>query len=106
HRRYSSAREFADDLRRYLAGEPVLARPVSPTYRLVRKLRKSPVARTASIAVAAALLAAVVIGVAGREKSRRLEAEREQRLELLRKHARTSLEAVLKLRRAGANGAM
>jgi tetratricopeptide (TPR) repeat protein/tRNA A-37 threonylcarbamoyl transferase component Bud32 len=38
--RYASAEEFADDLRRYLAGEPILARPVSSVTRWARWARK------------------------------------------------------------------
>jgi tetratricopeptide (TPR) repeat protein/tRNA A-37 threonylcarbamoyl transferase component Bud32 len=36
-RRYATAEEFAEELRRYLAGEPVLARPVSGPLRLWRR---------------------------------------------------------------------
>jgi tetratricopeptide (TPR) repeat protein/tRNA A-37 threonylcarbamoyl transferase component Bud32 len=38
--RYASAEEFADDLRRYLAGEPILARPASTVTRWARWARK------------------------------------------------------------------
>jgi serine/threonine protein kinase len=38
--RYASAEDFAEDLRRYLAGEPILARPVSTVTRWVRWARK------------------------------------------------------------------
>jgi tetratricopeptide (TPR) repeat protein/tRNA A-37 threonylcarbamoyl transferase component Bud32 len=38
--RYASAEEFADDLRRYLSGEPILARPVSVVTRWTRWARK------------------------------------------------------------------
>jgi hypothetical protein len=37
--RYGSAREMADDLRRFLAGERVFARLPSPTRRLLRTAR-------------------------------------------------------------------
>lgn len=55
-RRYSSARELASDLQRFLDGEPIAARPASLGYRLVRKLRKH---RIAAVVVGAALVVAV-----------------------------------------------
>jgi tRNA A-37 threonylcarbamoyl transferase component Bud32 len=55
-RRYATAGEFADDLRRYLAGEPIQARPVGRAERLWRWCRRNP--------VAAGLLVAVTLGSA------------------------------------------
>ncbi|RPH47520.1 MAG: serine/threonine protein kinase, partial [Planctomycetota bacterium] len=40
-RRYATAEEFAEELRRHLAGEPVLARPVSGLVRLWRRAVKN-----------------------------------------------------------------
>ncbi len=105
-RRYANARDFAEDLARWLAGEPVLARPRSRAYRVWRALRKNRLARAAALVLGVALLASAAVGVAVREKSGRLDVEKEKRLSLLREHARTSLEAVLRLRRAGANESM
>lgn len=48
-RRYQSAGEFAEDLQRFLDGEPIRARPVSLAYRMLRKIRKH-VAVVATIA--------------------------------------------------------
>ncbi|MDR3633226.1 MAG: protein kinase [Isosphaeraceae bacterium] len=55
-RRYGTAGELAEDLRRYLAGEPIRARPVGRVERLWHWCRRNP--------VAASLLAAVTLGSA------------------------------------------
>ncbi|UCD75990.1 MAG: protein kinase, partial [Phycisphaerales bacterium] len=56
-RRYQSARELAEDLRRYLEGEPILARRPSTLYVLRKRVRKHPVI---AIGVAAIVLAAAI----------------------------------------------
>jgi hypothetical protein len=56
-RRYPSAAALAADLRRYLAGEPVKARPVGLPGRLWRRARRRP-----AVAVLLAVIAALVIG--------------------------------------------
>jgi WD40 repeat protein/serine/threonine protein kinase len=40
--RYQTARALGDDLRRYLAGEPIRARPPSPAQRLIKWARRRP----------------------------------------------------------------
>jgi hypothetical protein len=50
-RRYNTAREFADDLRRWLAGEPIHARPIGLPERLWRWCRRNPVAASLMLAV-------------------------------------------------------
>ncbi len=55
-RRYQTASQLAADLRRFLAGEPITARPIGPAERLWHWCRRYP--------VAAALFAAVSIGSA------------------------------------------
>jgi serine/threonine protein kinase len=53
-RRYQTAREFADDLRRYRQGQPILARPIGYVERALRWSRRYP--------LAVCFLAAVVLG--------------------------------------------
>lgn len=52
HRRYSTADAFATDLRRFLDGEAIAARPVGRTERLLRWCRKNPLAASVMTAVA------------------------------------------------------
>ncbi len=54
-RRYGGAKEFAEDLRRWLAGEPILARPVGSVERLWRWSKRKPALATANAAVLVAL---------------------------------------------------
>lgn len=56
-RRYSSPNELADDVRRHLRHEPVVAGPPSATYRLSKLIQRHRIAVTAAVAVALALFA-------------------------------------------------
>jgi WD40 repeat protein len=58
-RRYPTAAALAEDLRRFLAGEPILARPLSAAGRLVRWVRRHPTrAALLAVSVIAALASA------------------------------------------------
>ncbi|MBI2479918.1 MAG: protein kinase, partial [Planctomycetia bacterium] len=59
-RRYSSAQALADDLQRYLAGEPIRARPASRTYRAWRWCRRKPM--IAGLLVGIAIFACGLMG--------------------------------------------
>jgi Tfp pilus assembly protein PilF len=81
-RRYHSAQALGDDLRRMLAGEPILARPVSGPGRLWRWCRRKP----AQAALAAALVLLLCGALAGLFFWQQVEFERrEQELEYAHK---------------------
>jgi serine/threonine protein kinase/tetratricopeptide (TPR) repeat protein len=60
-RRYETASSFAADINRFLAGEPVGAHPPSRAYRLKKVLRK----HKGPVTAAAAVVAALLVGIAG-----------------------------------------
>jgi len=75
-RRYGGAAELADDLRRYLAGRPIAARPDSTAYRL-RKFAARHVVAVAAGAAAAIVLVALVTSYTVRLRQERDRAHRE-----------------------------
>ncbi len=54
--RYESALEVADELRRYLSGEPIHARPLGPTARLWRWSRRNRLVATLAVAATVGLV--------------------------------------------------
>jgi serine/threonine protein kinase len=60
-RRYTTARAVADDLRRFLRGEPIVARPVSRVEKAWRLCRRNPVVSALTVG----LVSALVIGFVG-----------------------------------------
>lgn len=65
NRRYQSATGLGNDLKRYLAHEPVHARPPTTTYRFRKFVRRHRIAVVAGAAVAAALLIGAGAAVTG-----------------------------------------
>jgi len=58
--RYPAARALAQDLRRYLEGRPVAARPISRIRRLARQARRSTIFRLSLIALGVVVITSVV----------------------------------------------
>lgn len=84
--RYASANDLAEDLRRFQAGEPIVARPVGQVERLSKWVKRRP----AIAGLLAALIIVTVAGVTGivwkyidaeiqRGKAERLAADNEQK---------------------------
>jgi len=82
-RRYGSAQELADDLRRHLAYEPILARPPGTAYRLGKFVARHRVACASAAAIAATLVAGTIVST--RQAIRATHAEHTARAE--RDHA-------------------
>jgi WD40 repeat protein len=82
--RYASALELADDLHRYLQGEPIRARPPSPLYRWGKfaQRNKSLVGAVAGVLVALALgaIAAGLFALRATEQRDRADQERDSAL--------------------------
>jgi predicted Ser/Thr protein kinase len=62
-RRYASARDLASDIRRYLRGEPILARPASALYQLRKFARRNKGLVAGVSGIIAALLVGTVVSI-------------------------------------------
>jgi tRNA A-37 threonylcarbamoyl transferase component Bud32 len=61
HRRYQTAADLAADLRRYMAGEPVVARRIGPVGRTMRWARRNRAVATMLAATISTLMVAAVV---------------------------------------------
>jgi WD40 repeat protein len=62
-RRYASARDLASDIRRYLRGEPILARPASALYQLRKFARRHKALVAGASGIFAALLLGTIVSI-------------------------------------------
>lgn len=74
-RRYATAAQFADDLRRHLRGQPVQARPDAWRYRTVKFVRRHAVGVAAGAAIVALLAGVAAVTVV---QNRRVARERDR----------------------------
>ena len=76
-RRYASALEFADDLKRFLTGVPVIARPLSRPQRLWRWCHRNPTIAAMGVALLVLLIAGTAVSsyyaVAASKRAREAE---------------------------------
>ncbi len=90
--RYDSAKDMAEDIRRYLGGQPLEAGPESAMYRLRKAVRRNKGAFTAAAIVCLVLIAGVVISLgfafeADREREAAIQARDEAETEKNRAEA-------------------
>jgi len=77
-RRYQTARELAEDVRRFLENEAVAARPPTLAYQVAKFVRRHRAAVLAAVVMVLCLVAAAVLaaGMARRENQARMETRR------------------------------
>ena len=96
-RRYASAGELAADLRRWLNGEPILARPVGLLTRTYRWCRRKPTVAALAASVLAVLVIGTTVSTALAIRATRAESLAESRLRAeraARSEANTLLDEV------------
>ena len=89
--RYATAQDLADDLRRYVQGLPIVARPVGPIGRVVKFVRRR---RAFSAAVCATVFLAISVFLAARYQ-RRASLERQGHQEAAIRERAQRVEALL-----------
>lgn len=84
-RRYGSAESLAEDLKRWLHNEPVVARRVSSIYRLRKWAKRSPGLATMSCAAVVAIVACIALLVVGNRAVRNEQSRTHAALEDLQR---------------------
>lgn len=93
-RRYASAHDLADELQRFLDGQPILGRPVSRLERTWRWCRRNPAIAALEATVAATLvIATIVSGGYARSEHARAISEAKAKAEVIRQSKRIQDDA-------------
>ncbi len=85
--RYSSVQEFSEDLRRYLVGLPVSARPLTLGYRASKFYKRNKMPVIAGLLIVVSLLTGIVISVWQANEARAAELRAERRFREVRELA-------------------
>jgi serine/threonine-protein kinase len=91
-RRFVSAKAFADDIRRHLAGQPVLCRPDSVAYRVTRFATRYKLAVASTVVVVASLGGGMAIAIHSASEAREQARIAQQQHALAEKQSRIALE--------------
>jgi serine/threonine protein kinase len=80
-KRYPTARDLADDLRRFLRKEPILARPIGPLERTVRWAKRKPAIAASAVLLFASSFISSWLAVRAMRAERQVTRERDQVLQ-------------------------
>jgi len=83
NKRYATAGDFADDLRRYIQNMPIVAKPTGPVGRLVKFVRRRKAVSVAAVAVLLLVLAVTLTVRLLSERAKEREAKRIETCEQL-----------------------
>ncbi len=97
HRRYQSAAEMAEDLRRYLEDQPIKARPVGHVERLWKFVRRNPVLATAFVVFNFFVAVLLALGIWSYIEITKRAAEAQQAHKLAKKNLDESTRRMIRL---------